>query len=76
MNESRKKKLNALIAEIEAIRAKLDIILNSEQEYYDDLSEKSQEGEKGEESQAAIENMEGASTDLENAITGIESAAA
>lgn len=67
MNKTRAKKIAKISDKIEALRCQLEEILGDEQDYFDNLSEKQQEGEKGEESENAISYLGDAMSNLEDA---------
>jgi hypothetical protein len=73
MNKDRRKALadvagqiEDMIANVSAIREMLEGVRDEEQEYYDNMPESLQGGEKGENSQAAIDAMENVLSELEN----------
>lgn len=88
MNNDRRKQLNALKSKIEELNSvanelkeEIEGIQNDEQEYYDNMPEAIQAGEKGDKAQAAIdaiqEMVESFDTiiyETENAIEKIETA--
>lgn len=75
MNANRRKALAALEPEIDALIEKIDALRDEEQEYYDNMPEAMQGGDKGEKASAAVEQMEQAITDLENVKEYLQSAA-
>lgn len=62
MNKKREKELiaalSSLIASIDLHRGELEIIRDEEQEYYDNLPENLQSGERAERSQSFLEGLE------------------
>ena len=83
MNADRRKSLDALIAEIEELKGKVEDVKSSlegsmgeEQEYYDNMPESFQNCEKGERAQAAVSAMESADGSLDDAVTALEAAIA
>jgi len=74
MNNARRKELSALISEIEDVRSRLETVKEEEQEAYDNLPESLQDGERGEQMQAAIDAMENADSLLDDLIGSIEEA--
>lgn len=66
MNAARRKAINALLSQVEDLTAQVEALRDEEQEYFDNMPESFQGGEKGETAQAAIDA-------LENAFNGLES---
>ena len=85
MNNERRKHINRLISElqglgsqIEDIKGRIDALRDEEQEYYDNMPESFQSGEKGGVAQAAIDALENAHDDLpeiDDVISYLETAA-
>jgi len=65
MNKKRRKQIADIADKAEALKAAVDELLSEEQEGYNNLPESLQDGEKGETIQQAIENLENASSSLE-----------
>lgn len=81
MNAERRKALDVLIANLEAFKGEVEDMKSSledpmgeEQEYYDNMPEGIQNGEKGEKAQAAVSAMEAADSSLDEAVTALEAA--
>jgi predicted nucleic acid-binding Zn-ribbon protein len=86
MNKQRRAKLNALqdrmtaakagvsalLAEIEEIGDDLETLRDEEQEAYDNLAESLQQGERGQDMEAAVTNIEDAMNTLESFRDGID----
>lgn len=71
MNAERRKAIAAVISKLEELASQLgeikddlETIRDEEQEYYDNMPESFQNGDKGERAQAAIDALEGALNDL------------
>ena len=75
MNKTREKKIRKYSSQVMQLIEDLQDVLNAEQEYFDNLSEKQQESEKGENSSAAISELEKAVNSLEEAQTSLDEAA-
>lgn len=75
MNYQRRKALNAVKDQIEALTHELQNILDEEQDSFDNMPESLQASERGEASESAIYNIEAALNDLSNSIDYIDSAA-
>ena len=74
MNNQRRKDLNAIFCQLQNLQGDLENLLQEEQDYYDNMPENLQGGEKGEASESAINNMEEAISNVEEAISNIEAA--
>lgn len=79
MNAERRKQIEALAAkaadlanEISMLKADVDTVRDEEQEYYDNMPESFQNGDKGEKAQAAISALEEAVSALEDACGGFD----
>ena len=66
MNNSRRKRIDALIERIDDLMSDLDLIREEEQEAYDNLPESIQDSERGETMYNAIDNLESAASYLED----------
>ncbi len=83
MNAQRRKALSELEVKIsaakdtlETCKDDLEMLRDEEQEYYDNMSESLQGGEKGDIAQGAISNMESAIENLDTAIDSADEAGA
>lgn len=72
MNKERRKEIEAIRAEldkaqaiIDGARERLDTVKDEEQEYYDNMPESLQSGEKGERASVAVDALENAFNSLE-----------
>jgi len=72
MNKARREAIAKLISAIDALHSQADDILNEEQEYFDNMPESFQAGEKGDAAQEAIENLEAAVQALNEAQEALE----
>lgn len=75
MNKSRQKKLRKYHDSLAVLLEKIQTELDAENEFYDNLSEKNQDGEKGEVSQNAINALEATVSDLESVMDNLSEAA-
>lgn len=73
MNNERRKAIDEVIAKIEALRdmigeigADVETLREEEQEYFDNMPESFQSGEKGERAESAISALDDAANDLVN----------
>lgn len=69
MNKDRRARIQALIDKLEGIKEDIDFIKDEEQEYYDNMPESIQAGERGDKAQEAIDNLE-STLDYLNDVTG------
>lgn len=58
MNANRRKAIQTCIDQLEALQNEIENHMSDEQEYYDNMPESFQNGEKGETAQNAIDNLE------------------
>lgn len=68
MNKARRKAIQDVIAKLETLRDEVEALLNEEQDYYDNMPESFQNGDKGSAASDAISYMESASGYIDNAI--------
>ena len=74
MNKERRNKIYNIVTDIERIKSDLESILFDEQMAFDNMPENLQYSMRGEESQEAIENMEGAGDSMQTAVDALEEA--
>lgn len=74
MNNARRKEIAKIVSEIERIKSDLEDVLMDEQMAFDNMPENLQYSMRGEDSQEAIENMEGAVESVQTAIDELEEA--
>ena len=72
MNKQRRTEIANIVTELELLKERLDKVLSAEQDVFDNMPENLQYSMRGEESQEAIDNMDGALSDLENVISQLE----
>ena len=72
MNKQRRTEIANIVTELEILKERLDKVLSEEQDVFDNMPENLQYSMRGEESQEAIDNMDGAMSDLENVISQLE----
>lgn len=73
MNNERRAKIRVIINKLEALNMEIEDILSDEQDYFDNMPESFQNGDKGDKAQEAISNLESAS--LDDIISSLEAAA-
>ncbi len=74
MNAPRRAALNALISKIEEIKSEAETLASEERDYYDNMPESLQQGEKGEAASAAADALESVEGSLQEAIDQISEA--
>ena len=72
MNKQRRTEIANIVTELEILKERLDKVLSEEQDVFDNMPENLQYSMRGEESQEAIDNMDGAMSDFENVISQLE----
>ena len=75
MNKQRRKDIQEIRAEIEALRERVENIGGDEREYIDNMPEGIQMSERGEKAEDAAANLEYAQSSLEEALDYLDSAA-
>lgn len=71
MNKVRRGQLEKIQTELETLAERLGTLLEEENEYYDNMPENFQNGEKGDKAQAAIEAMDSALNSINEATGSI-----
>lgn len=74
MNKDRRARIQALINKLEDIKEDIDFIKDEEQEYYDNMPENFQMGEKGDKAQEAIDNLDYAYSSIDEVVEYLEEA--
>lgn len=72
MNKARRKEIDKAVALIQEAKDILESTAEEEQEYYDNMPENMQSGEKGERAQSAAESLQEAVGNLDEAINNLE----
>lgn len=75
MNKDRRKRLEDLAGQLDAIRSDIETIKDEEQEYLDNMPESLKEGEKGSNAEQVISSLEEAFDDLDTVINNVNDAA-
>lgn len=75
MNNTRRKKLRELIEKTEGIKQEIEELRTEEEEYYNNMPEAFQDGEKGDRAQTVIEYLDEAMTAAGDMIENLTSAA-
>lgn len=76
MNKDRRAKIQHIIDQLEAIKEDLECIRDEEQEYYDNMPESIQAGERGDKAQEAVDNLENALSSFDEISDYLEEALA
>jgi hypothetical protein len=76
MNAERRKKLSEAWVKIADGLSLIEEVLSDEQEYYDNMPQSFQEGEKGQKAQDAVSELEGVVDTLQQVESSLETAAA
>ena len=76
MNNDRRARIQALINKLEDIKEDIDSIKEEEQEYYDNMPESIQAGERGDKAQEAIDNLDYAYSQIDEVREYLEEALA
>ena len=74
MNDARRKELDRAFGLIEEAKSIVDSVKSEEQDAFDNMPEGFQQGERGQAMEAAISAMDDVESDLDNAISNIETA--
>lgn len=74
MNKQRREELSKIYSELEGLQARIEAVRDEEQETYDNMPESLQGSERGEQSQAAIDELENATSSLTDVLSNIETA--
>ena len=75
MNNTRRKNLRELIERTEGIKLEIEELRTEEEEYYNNMPEAFQDGEKGDRAQTVIEYLDEAMTAAGDVIENLTSAA-
>lgn len=68
MNKVRRKAISLIIENLEAQKNAIEVVLDEEQEYFDNMPESFQDSERGDIAQEAIDSLESAIGSLEETI--------
>lgn len=74
MNKQRRKELERIKEELQSLLSDLEIAKDEEQEYYDNMPESFQNGEKGEKAESAISALDSAYDNITECIENIDEA--
>lgn len=74
MNKERRKEIEALIDELDDLKARIESVQSDEQDYFDNMPENLQSSERGEMAEEAIGNLDSALDSLDEAIDSLREA--
>ena len=74
MNAPRRKAIREIISDLEELKSRLETIMDEEQEAYDNLPENLQGSERGEEMEAAADNLDSAFNGVDEVLDYLNSA--
>ncbi len=74
MNDSRRKAIAAILVKLEEAANNVATVYEEEQEYFDNMPESFQNGDKGGTTQEALDALEAAQNGITEAIEGLEQA--
>ena len=66
MNNARRKEIEKITADLEAIKERIEALQEEEQDAFDNLPESIQYGERGDKMQSAIDNLEYAADKIQD----------
>jgi hypothetical protein len=71
MNQQHRREIGRIVTALEALRDDLDGILTDERDTFDGLSEKAQEGDRGQAMEAAIDTLQAAYDSLDGVVADL-----
>lgn len=74
MNNARRKEISDAISELEGLKEKIENIRDAEQEYYDNMPEGLQQGDKGTAADNAISELSSAVDAIDEIISNLDNA--
>lgn len=74
MNRERRKAIDAVFVQLEELKAEVERIREEEEEYFENMPESIQYGEKGELAGASIEELDNAYSSIDDAMQALEDA--
>ena len=75
MNKQRRKEIQSVIDQLHSLQSTIEALRDDEQEYYDNMPENFQFGERGQAAEDAVSYMDDAISSIEEAISSLESSA-
>jgi uncharacterized coiled-coil DUF342 family protein len=74
MNKARRAYIQDLVNQLGSLQGQIEEVRDAEQEYYDNMPESFQNGDKGNKAQEALNNLENAANNVGEAISELEAA--
>jgi formiminotetrahydrofolate cyclodeaminase len=74
MNNERRKEIDKIISDLEEIRSRIETVKDEEQDAFDNMPESFQEGERGEQMQTALDNLDNADGVFDDLMSALEDA--
>ena len=71
MNNARRKEIEKITADLEAIKERIEALQEEEQDAFDNLPESIQYGERGDKMQGAIDNLEYAADNIQDCLDNL-----
>ena len=71
MNNARRKEIEKITADLEAIKERIEALQEEEQDAFDNLPESIQHGERGDKMQSAIDNLEYAADNIQDCLDNL-----
>ena len=71
MNNARRKEIEKITADLEAIKERIEALQEEEQDAFDNLPESIQYGERGDTMQSAIDNLEYAADNIQDCLDNL-----
>ena len=71
MNNARRKEIEKITADLEAIKELIEALQEEEQDAFDNLPESIQYGERGDKMQSAIDNLEYAADNIQDCLDNL-----
>lgn len=75
MNAQRRKEISEVRQQLEALHSRIETLAGEEQEYFDNMPENMQGGDKGTAAEEAINGLEEAASSVDDAMTCLDSIA-
>lgn len=72
MNKQRRAKIDEALHQLNNLKEQIDEMRGEEQDYYDNMPESLQGGDKGEAAQSAADSLSNAVTEIDSAISSLE----
>lgn len=74
MNKARREAITKLADQLDAIRGEIEALRDEEQEYFNNMPESLQGGDKGQDAEQAVASLDDAINEIESALDSLNSA--